>query len=109
MVLSSPVYFFGFPAALKALIDRIQVLWSRKYVLKTNDYASQNRQGLMLAAGATQGKNLFDGLRLTARYFFDAADISWAGELCYRGMENSGEMATHPTAAEDIKDLASRF
>ena len=109
VVLSSPVYFFGFPAALKALIDRVQVLWSRKYVLKTNSYASRNRQGLLLAAGATKGKNLFDGLKLTARYFYDAADINYAGELCYRGMENSDEMENHPTAVEDIKALASRF
>ncbi len=109
IVLSSPVYFYAFPAALKALIDRIQVLWSRKYRLKLNEFKDRNRKGFLLAAGATKGKDLFDGLKLTARYFFDAADIHYEGDLCYRGMDEKGEMAKHPTVCEDIKRLVEGF
>ena len=34
VIISAPIFFYGFPSALKALIDRSQVLWSRRYLLK---------------------------------------------------------------------------
>jgi multimeric flavodoxin WrbA len=109
IVLSSPIYFYGFPAPIKALIDRIQVLWSRKYRLKTDEFKDRKRKGVLLAVGATRGKDLFDGLRLTTRYFFDAADIKYETELCYRGMDEKGEMENHPALQEDIKKLTQKF
>jgi len=109
LVISSPIYFYAFPAALKALIDRIQVVWSRKYRLKMDEFKGRNRKGVLLAVGATQGKDLFDGLKLTARYFFDAADIHYTADLCYRGIDEKGMMETHPTVHDDIKNLAGRM
>lgn len=109
VVISSPIYFYAFPAALKALIDRIQVMWSRKYRLKMDEFKGRNRTGILLAAGATSGKDLFDGLKLTARYFFDAADIRYEKELFYRGMDEQGAMENHPTVHDDIKKLAAEL
>ena len=109
IVLGSPIYFYAFPALIKALIDRIQVLWSRKYRLKMNEFKDRKRKGVLLAVGATQGKDLFDGLKLTARYFFDAADIKYETALCYRGMDEKDEMKNHPTLHEDIKNLVQKF
>ena len=109
IVLSSPIYFYAFPALIKALIDRIQVLWSRKYRLKMDEFKDRKRKGVLLAVGATKGKDLFDGLKLTARYFFDAADIKYEAELCYRGMDEKDEMENHLTLHEDIKNLVQKF
>ena len=109
IVLSSPIYFYAFPAQIKALIDRIQVLWSRKYRLKMDEFKDRNRKGVLLATGATRGKDLFDGLKLTARYFFDAADIKYETQLCYRAMDEKGELENHPGLHEDIKKLVQRF
>jgi len=109
IVISSPIYFYAFPAALKALIDRIQVLWSRKYRLKLDEFKDRRRQGVLLAVGATSGKDLFDGLKLTARYFFDAADIRYKADLCYRGIDEKGEMEKHPTIHEDIQNLVQKL
>jgi arsenate reductase len=106
VVISSPVYFYGFPARLKALVDRIQVMWSRKYRLKTGEFKNRSRKGILLAVGATRGKDLFDGLKLTARYFFDAADITFHADLCYRGVDEKGQMEKHPTVHADIDRLA---
>lgn len=109
VVISSPVYFYAFPAALKALIDRIQVMWSRKYRLKTDEFKGRNRRGVLLAVGATHGKDLFDGLKLTARYFFDAADIKYEAELFYRGIDQKDQMQKHPRVHADIKKLTAGF
>ncbi len=109
IVISSPVYFYGFPAKLKALIDRIQVMWSRKYRLKTNEFEGRDRKGILMAVGATKGKDLFDGLKLTARYFFDAADIKYDAELFYRGIDEKGELEKFSSVMTDIKKLAKKY
>ncbi len=109
IAISSPVYFYGFPAKIKALIDRIQVLWSRKYRLKTDDFKGRDRKGILMTVGATKGKDLFDGLKLTARYFFDAADIKYDAELLYRGIDEKGELENAPHVIEDIKKLSNSY
>ncbi len=108
VVLSSPVYFYGFPSALKAMIDRIQVVWSRKYRLNCQDYAGRTRKGVLLGVAATHGKDLFEGLQLTARYFYDAADIEYAGEGFYRGVDEKQAIAHHPSVHLDIKTIAGK-
>ena len=74
-----------------------------------DEFKGRRRKGVLLAVGATQGKDLFDGLKLTARYFFDAADIKYETALCYRGMDEKDEMKNHPTLHEDIKNLVQKF
>lgn len=109
VVIGSPVYFYGFPSVLKTLIDRIQVVWSRKYRLKTDDYKGRFRKGVLLSVAATRGKDLFDGLELTARYFLDAADVDYCGHLFYRGIDDKGQMAQHPTVKDEIRQLIEQL
>ena len=103
IVAASPVFFYGVTAQLKALIDRCQALWARKYMLKLTDPARKHRRGFLLAAGATRGQNLFEGLKLTAQYFFDAVGASFEGSLTYRRIEGPNDMKKHPTVHEDIQ------
>ena len=106
VVMGTPVFFYGPTAQMKALIDRSQALWARRYVHKLTDPLSKWRQGLLLAVGATKGQNLFEGLNLTTKYFFDALGASFEGVLGYRQIEGPGEINRHPTALEDAKEKA---
>ena len=106
IVMATPVFFYSVPAQLKALIDRAQTLWARKYCLKLEDPGRKWRSGFVLAAGATRGENLFQGLNLTAKYFFDAIGASFKGSLGYRRIENVGDMAAHPTALAEVREKA---
>ena len=36
IIIASPIFFYGLTAQLKALIDRSQALWARRYILKQN-------------------------------------------------------------------------
>jgi arsenate reductase len=103
IVTATPVFFYSAPAQLKALIDRCQTLWARKYRLGLTDPGRKWRKGFLLALGATRGKNLFEGLHLTMKYFYDAVGASFSGSLTYRQIENLGDMKKHPTVLEDIK------
>jgi arsenate reductase (thioredoxin) len=102
VVLASPIFFYNMTSQLKALVDRCQVFWARKYRLKLSDPLKATRRGYLLSVAATRGKTLFDGLQLTAKYFFDAIDARFDGSLLYRGIEGPKDMATHPTVGEDV-------
>ncbi len=109
IVAASPVFFYGLTAQLKALIDRSQALWARKYRLKLKDPARNYRRGFLLAIGATKGKNLFEGLSLTAKYFFDAVGASFEGSLTYRQIEKAGDMEKHTTVLKDVKNAVQQL
>ncbi len=102
IVAATPVFFYNMTAQLKALVDRCQTLWSRKYRLKLKDPGYRQRKGLLLSVAATKGKNLFEAIELSTRYFYDAIDAKYAGSLTYRNIEKKGDMAAHPDMATDV-------
>ena len=108
VVAATPIFFYSATAQLKALIDRSQALWSRKYKFKLSDPGRRTRSGFLLAVGATKGQNLFNGLHLTAKYFFDALGANYDGSLTYRHIENKGDMERHPTVISDVKKEAEK-
>ena len=108
IVVASPVFFFNVTAQLKALIDRCQTFWARKYKFKLKDPNSKYRRGFMLAVGASRGKSLFDGIHLTAKYFFDAVDASYDGSLTYRGIESAGAIQKHPSAQQEVREAVRK-
>lgn len=109
IVMATPIFFYSTTAYMKGLIDRSQALWARKYVHKLKDPKANFRDGLLISLGATKGKNLFDGVQLTAKYFFDAVGARFSGSLTYREIEEAGEITRHPTALEDIKQRAEEM
>jgi len=107
VVLASPIFFYNMTAQLKAVVDRCQTFWARKYKLKLADPARKTKRGFLLSVGATRGKNLFEGLQLTAQYFFDAIDARFEGSLTYRDIEGPKDMAKHPNVLADIAEAAA--
>jgi len=106
IVAATPVFFYGPTAQLKALIDRSQALWSRKYALKIQDPLAETRKGFLLAVGATGGKQLFDGIKLISKYFFDAAGAAYSGALTFRKVDRAGDLKTLPGHIEEIEKSA---
>ena len=96
VVAASPVFFYSVTAQLKALIDRTQALWSRKYRFRLSDPLSTTRKGFFLSMGGSRGKKLFDGIHLVATYFFDAIDADFNGSLTYPGIETRADFQNKP-------------
>ena len=109
VVLASPIFFFNMTAQLKAVVDRCQLFWARKYKLKLTDPAKQTKRGFLLSVGASKGKSLFEGLQLTAKYFFAAIDARFEGSLTYREIEGPKDMAKHPQVLEDVEKAAAQL
>lgn len=103
VVMASPIFFYNMSAQLKAVVDRCQMFWARKYRFKLKDPAANMRRGFLLSVAATKGKILFEGLQLTTQYFFDAIWAKFEGSLTYRGIEGPKDLAAHPTVLQDVE------
>jgi multimeric flavodoxin WrbA len=110
IILASPIFFYGLPSQAKALVDRSQALWMKRALEKTPDQRKHyhHGRGYFIAVGATKGKSLFEGVELTARYFFDALDKSYGGGLFIKNIEKKGAIADHPTALKEAFELGVR-
>ncbi len=105
--LASPIFFYGVTAQAKALIDRAQAHWSRRLLEKTPEERQlRNRgRGYLITVGATRGKNLFEGAILTAKYFFDALDMSYEGGIFFRSLEKRNAVQENPETLQEAFTL----
>jgi len=111
VILASPIFFYGVTAWAKALIDRSQSLWSKKYLLKDPSLGEQGkkRKGFFISVGATRGKKVFDGAILTVKYFFDVLNAEYVGELVFRGVEAKGDILKHPEALQQAYEMGRKL
>ena len=100
IVLASPLHFMTVTAQTKAMIDRCQSLWARKYVLKQPPLGSEpgKKKGLFVSVGGRKVANLFEPALVTVRALFNTLDIAHAGELVFRGIDEKGAIKEHPDA-----------
>lgn len=111
IVLASPIFFYGVTAWTKALIDRSQALWAKKYLLKDFSFGKTGRQrkGFFISVGATKGQKVFEGAILTVKYFFDTFNAEYAGELVVRGVEAKGDILKHPETLKQAFEAGRRL
>ena len=106
VILSTPIFFYNVPAQAKALIDRTQACWAARFLKKGRDRSRyEGGKGYLIAVGATKGQNLFQGVELTAKYFFDAMDMSYHGGVLHRGIEGKGSVNEYPEVLEQARQL----
>ena len=102
IVLASPIHFLGLSAQMKAMIDRGQALWARKYILKKPPLGDRReRKGLFVAVGGMKLARLFEPSLATVKAFFTVIDVGYAGELLFPGIDEKGAIKKHPTALKD--------
>jgi len=109
LVFATPVFFMGPSAQAKLLIDRCQCLWARKYLLKQPLFADgpRDRRAMVIAVGGTKGKKMFECVRLTMKYFFDAAEFTYAANLFVNQVDGRAEILRVPRAMAEAARLGS--
>ena len=99
IVLASPIQFMGVTAQMKAMIDRCQALWARKYVLKLPPLGNRReRKGFFISVGGRKIANVFEPALVMVKTVFRILDITYAGELLFPGVDEKGAIAKHPDA-----------
>jgi multimeric flavodoxin WrbA len=107
IIAASPIFFYTISAQLLALISRCQALWARKYALKNLDIPV--KKGVFIGVGATKGARLYDGPKLTMKYFFQAVNADYSDELLIRGVDKKGEIKDHPELLTAAFELGKRI
>jgi len=110
IVLASPVQFMGVSAQMKAMIDRCQALWARKYVLKTPPLGNQRkREGLFISVGGTRLAKLFEPSLATVKALFNTLNVTYAGDLLFPGVDEKGAITSHPAALKEAFTAGERL
>jgi multimeric flavodoxin WrbA len=108
--LASPIYFYGLSGQVKLLIDRAQAMWAKRFLEK--DAGARKRydrgKGYLIAVGGTRGKNLFEGSQLTAKYFFDALDMSYEGGIFFRSLDKNTAVNENPETLQEAYNLGRK-
>jgi multimeric flavodoxin WrbA len=102
IVIASPLQFMSVPSQLKALIDRCQALWARKYILKIPPLGNvRERKGFLISVGGRRTiPNLFDGELVTIKTLFRSIDVNYTGDILIPGIDALGDISKHPEALE---------
>jgi multimeric flavodoxin WrbA len=99
IVLASPVQFMGVSAQVKAMIDRCQALWARKYVLKQPPLGDRRpRKGLFVSVGGMKLAHLFEPSLAIVKAFFKVMDVEYADGLLFPGIDEKGAITKYPDA-----------
>lgn len=112
IVLVSPMYFNSVTGILKNLIDRCQVYWARKFVLKLPPVKSGRRGFLLMSAGIRQTPENLEGPRRVADYFFKAQDVAFEDMLCLDRSDKADEahfQAVHAAAAAMARSALEKY
>ena len=111
LMLASPVFFYAVSAHTKILMDRFQSLWVKKYWVDQTrkGQPGTQRKALFIAAGATKGKKLFDGILLSLKYFFDVIDMKLWKALLYRGLDFEGDVLKFPEYIDEAFEAGKEF
>lgn len=72
--ISSPLYFSSFPAPLKAIIDRCQLLWEEK---KRDANGIKAKKGFFFCSAGSDYNEIFSGVLTGIRHFFNSINTSF--------------------------------
>ncbi len=111
LFVASPIFFRSVSAQLKAMIDRCQALWVRKYRLKQDitPHRRSRRGGLFIAVGGEKGERGFQGAVLTVRALFVTLNVRYAADLLVARIGRQGNVLRHPEYLDQAYDLSFRL
>jgi len=108
VILATPFYFNSVSALTKTMIDRFQVKWTRKFMLKDQAISKAKKGLLLVTAGAVQKKNESDGARLVAELFFKSIRASFENFIFIEGTDEK-PVAEHQERHGNLKTAGAEF
>jgi multimeric flavodoxin WrbA len=105
LIVSTPVFFMGLPAQLKAAVDRCQAIWVRKYLLRRRMPNVDARRALFIQVGGMKKKSVFDGGLPTITAFFATLDYKFFGKLLLNELDAKDAVRSHPAALARARQM----
>ena len=103
LIVSSPVFFMGLPAQLKAAVDRCQSIWVRKYVLKRRMPNLDVRRALFIQVGGMKKEKVFEGGLATISAFLATLDYEFREKLVFNDIDAKGAVSAHPAVLAKVR------
>jgi len=93
VLFASPIYFYHLPSMLKTWIDRSQQFWTAKMTgEKWVAGLPQRTAHTVFVAGRPKGEKLFEGARVTLKYFLHNLNYTLADPLVFRGVDDRNDL-----------------
>ena len=107
LIFATPIFFMSVCAQAKLLIDRCQCLWAKKYLLKEPLFppGKRDRRAAVIAVGGSSLKSMFDCVRLTLKYYFDALEFVYTDNLFVNKVDEAGAIRQRPEVLADARLL----
>jgi multimeric flavodoxin WrbA len=111
LFVASPIFFHSVSGQLKAMMDRCQALWVRKYKLKQDitPHRTLRRPGLFISVGAEKGGHEFQGALPSIRALFVTLNTRYTTDLLVPGIERQGDVVKHPEYLDQAYELGRRM
>lgn len=108
LVVSTPTFFMGPPAQLKAMIDRCQAPWAKRFILKKPlREDNKKRYGFLLAVAGFDKKEAFIGTKGIIKAFFYVMGFKYKRELFFGGIDKKGDIKERKGALEEAYKAGS--
>ncbi len=103
LILATPIFFMSVTAYAKALIERCQCLWARKYVLHQPLFPDQqrDRRAMLISVAGTKSEQMFDCIELTIKYWLDVLEMKHVSSLFVNQIDAKGDIRKHSSALEE--------
>jgi len=105
IIVATPVYFASVPGVLKALVDRMQPYWARRYVLKKPRPA--RRPGAVLLARGGGDPYGFEHAEATLRSVLAVLDVDVLGVVRAAEVDSAGDLEAHPDLLGEARALGA--
>lgn len=108
VLFASPIYFYHLPSMFKTWIDRGQQFWKAR--IDGEPWVAElprRTARAVLVAGQPMGEKLFEGSRLTLKYFVQNFNMELAEPLTFRGVDKPGDLAAKTEFERQIIELGT--
>lgn len=106
IAIASPVYFATVPAVLKALYDRCEPYWARRYILHEQRRDKRRPGALILVGGG--GDPFGVGCAVTpTKSVFGVLDVELAEYFEFVGVDSPSDIGRHPEALQRAEEIGT--
>ena len=105
VIISTPIYFMGPPAHLKALIDRGQSYWVTTFRLTPSENRSPKRPAGLIMVGGMNFNYMFDPTLIIVKSFYASMGLKLSQTIHDKKVDSPAAIREHASALRDSYKL----
>jgi multimeric flavodoxin WrbA len=107
VIVAAPVFSMNINALAKAMIDRMQMYWARKYVLKYQEKSL--KPGMFISTSGMKLQGVHDCSKKTMKYFYKMLDIEYKLDFFVSKVDAPGDILSKPKELKEFQEVLKLF